>query len=77
MDPIFTTRPKNTAISQPVRLTGNTTGVATRHLARKGAEVCSCIGAGPVSKACFEAIALEAKEMGLGQELKLWDEPYL
>lgn len=43
--------------------TGCVPGVATRHLARKGAEVCSCIGAGPVSKACFEAIALEAKEL--------------
>lgn len=43
--------------------TGCVPGVATRHLARKGAKVCSCIGAGPVSKACFEAIALEAKEL--------------
>ena len=43
--------------------TGCVPGVATRHLARKGAEVCSCIGAGPVSKACFEAIALEAKNL--------------
>ena len=36
--------------------TGCVPGVASRHLARKGAEVCSCIGAGPVSKACFEGI---------------------
>ena len=43
--------------------TGCVPGVATRHLARKGAEVCSCIGAGPVSKACFEAIVLEAKDL--------------
>ncbi len=43
--------------------TGCVPGVATRYLARKGAEVCACIGAGPVSKACFEAIALEAKEL--------------
>ena len=43
--------------------TGCVPGVATRHLARKGAKVCSCIGAGPVSKACFEAIVLEAKEL--------------
>ena len=43
--------------------TGCVPGVATRYLARKGAEVCSCIGAGPVSKACFDAIALEAKEL--------------
>ncbi|MBE6980918.1 MAG: ornithine cyclodeaminase [Ruminococcaceae bacterium] len=43
--------------------TGCVPGVATRYLARKGAKVCTCIGAGPVSKACFEAIALEAKEL--------------
>ena len=43
--------------------TGCVPGVATRHLARKGAEVCSCIGAGPVSKACFEAIVIEAKDL--------------
>lgn len=43
--------------------TGCVPGVATRYLARKGAEVCSCIGAGPVSKACFDAIALEAKDL--------------
>ena len=43
--------------------TGCVPGVATRHLARKGAEVCSCIGAGPGSKACFEAIVLEAKDL--------------
>lgn len=43
--------------------TGCVPGVATRHLARKGAKVCTCIGAGPVSKACFEGIRLEAKEL--------------
>ena len=43
--------------------TGCVPGVATRYLARKSAKVCACIGAGPVSKACFEAIALEAKEL--------------
>lgn len=43
--------------------TGCVPGVATRHLARKGAKVCVCIGAGPVSKACFDAIALEAKDL--------------
>lgn len=43
--------------------TGCVPGVATRYLARKGAKVCSCIGAGPVSKACFDAIVLEAKEL--------------
>ena len=43
--------------------TGCVPGVATRYLARKGAQVCACIGAGPVSKACFDAIVLEAKEL--------------
>ena len=43
--------------------TGCVPGVATRHLARKDAKICTCIGAGPVSKACFEAIALEAKNL--------------
>lgn len=43
--------------------TGCVPGVATRYLARKGAKVCACIGAGPVSKACFDAIALEAKKL--------------
>lgn len=43
--------------------TGCVPGVATRYLARKDASVCACIGAGPVSKACFDAIALEAKEL--------------
>ena len=43
--------------------TGCVPGVATRYLARKGAEVCACVGAGPVSKSCFEAIRLEAKEL--------------
>lgn len=43
--------------------TGCVPGVATRHLANKDAAVCSCIGAGPVSKACFEGIATEAKNL--------------
>ena len=43
--------------------TGCVPGVATRHLARKDAKICTCIGAGPVSKACFEAIALEARNL--------------
>ncbi len=43
--------------------TGCVPGVATRHLARKDAAVCTCIGAGPVSKACFDAIAVEAKNL--------------
>ena len=43
--------------------TGCVPGVATRYLAKKDAKVCACIGAGPVSKACFDAIALEAKNL--------------
>ena len=43
--------------------TGCVPGVAVRHLANKDAAVCSCIGAGPVSKACFEAIVLAAKNL--------------
>ena len=43
--------------------TGCVPGVGTRYLARKDAEICTCIGAGPVSKACFEAIRLEAKNL--------------
>ena len=43
--------------------TGCVPGVATRHLARKDAAVCTCIGAGPVSKACFDAIVVEAKNL--------------
>jgi ornithine cyclodeaminase len=36
--------------------TGCVPGVAAKHLAKKDAKVCACIGAGPVSKACFEGI---------------------
>ena len=43
--------------------TGCVPAVGVRHLARKDAEVCACIGAGPVSKACFEGIVLEAKNL--------------
>ena len=43
--------------------TGCVPGVAVRHLANKNARVCSCIGAGPVSKACFEGIKVEAKSL--------------
>lgn len=43
--------------------TGCVPGVAVRHLANKSATVCTCIGAGPVSKACFEAIQYEAKNL--------------
>ena len=50
--------------------TGCVPGVGTRYLARKGAEVCTCIGAGPVGKACFEAIALEAPDL---KEIVVYD----
>lgn len=43
--------------------TGCVPGVAVRHLANKDAKVCSCIGAGPVSKACFEGIKHEANNL--------------
>ncbi len=43
--------------------TGCVPGVGVRHLANKDAAVCSCIGAGPVSKACFEGIINEAKNL--------------
>ena len=36
--------------------TGCVPAVAAKHLASSKAEVCSCIGAGPVSKACFEGL---------------------
>ncbi len=50
--------------------TGCVPGVATRYLARKNAEVCACIGAGPVSKACFDAIVIEAKNL---KEVVIYD----
>ena len=50
--------------------TGCVPGVGVRHLARKDAEVCSCVGAGPIGKACFEAIAVEAKNL---KELVVYD----
>ena len=50
--------------------TGCVPGVGTRHLVRKGAEVCTCIGAGPIGKACFEAIRLEMKDL---REIVVYD----
>ena len=50
--------------------TGCVPGVGVRHLARKDAEVCTCIGAGPVSKACFDAIRSEAKNL---KEVVIYD----
>ena len=43
--------------------TGCVPGVATRYLAKSGAAVCSCVGAGPISKSCFEGIIHEAGEI--------------
>ena len=43
--------------------TGCVPAVAVRHLAGENAETCSCIGAGPVSRGCFEAIATEKKSI--------------
>ena len=43
--------------------TGRVPGVAARNLARKDAAVCACIGAGPISKSCFEGIIHEAKSI--------------
>ena len=43
--------------------TGCVPGVAAKHLANEDAEVCSCIGAGPVSKACFEGIMAGTKNI--------------
>ena len=50
--------------------TGCVPGVGTRHLARKGAEVCTCIAAGPVGKACFDAIINEAPAL---KEVMIYD----
>ena len=50
--------------------TGCVPGVGTRYLARKDAAVCVCLGAGPVSKACFDAIRVEAKNL---KEVVIYD----
>ena len=50
--------------------TGCVPGVGVRHLARKDAKVCACVGAGPVSKACFDAIRIEAKAL---EEVLIFD----
>lgn len=50
--------------------TGCVPGVGVRHLARRDAKVCTAIGAGPIGKACFEAIRLEAKAL---EELVVYD----
>ncbi|MBE6567912.1 MAG: ornithine cyclodeaminase [Ruminococcaceae bacterium] len=50
--------------------TGCVPGVGVRYLAKKDAKVCAAIGAGPIGKACFEAIRLEAKAL---EELVVYD----
>ena len=43
--------------------TGSVPGVVVRHLANPSSEVCTCIGAGPISKACFQGIYAVAKNL--------------
>lgn len=43
--------------------TGSVPGVASRHLANADAEVVSCIGAGPISRSCFQGIQAVAKNL--------------
>ena len=43
--------------------TGSVPGVGVRYLARKDAEVCSVIGAGPIQRACFQGIMVDAKNV--------------
>ena len=50
--------------------TGCVPGVGTRYLAGKDAKVCALVGAGPVSKACFRAIRLEAGRL---EEVLIFD----
>jgi ornithine cyclodeaminase/alanine dehydrogenase-like protein (mu-crystallin family) len=41
--------------------TGSVPGVAVRYLANPDSEVCTCIGAGPISRSCFQGIYSQAK----------------
>lgn len=43
--------------------TGAVPGVGTKYLAREGAEVCACIGAGPIGKACLKGISAKARNL--------------
>ncbi len=43
--------------------TGSVPGVGVRHLANANAEVCTCIGAGPISRSCFQGIYAVAKNL--------------
>lgn len=40
--------------------TGSVPGVGVRYLARKNSEVCTIVGAGPVNRACFQGIMVDA-----------------
>lgn len=50
--------------------TGAVPGVGVRYLARKDAEICTIIGAGPVNKACFQAIKAESNNL---KEIVVYD----
>ena len=43
--------------------TGCVPAVGARYLAREGAETIACVGAGPVGRACFDAIVTEVKSL--------------
>lgn len=43
--------------------TGSVPGVGVRYLAKKSSKVCAVIGAGPVNKACFQGIMVDAKQL--------------
>ena len=43
--------------------TGSVPGVGVRYLARKDSAVCGVIGAGPIQKACFQGIMVDAKQV--------------
>lgn len=56
--------------------------MAAKLLAKKDSKVLTMLGSGPIAKACFRAIMtnlkhidtyLNAKEKGIGQQLKVWD----
>ena len=43
--------------------TGCVPGVGVKYLAKQSSEVCTCIGAGPISKACLGGMMAEAKNI--------------
>ncbi|MDD4613776.1 MAG: tyramine oxidase subunit B [Synergistaceae bacterium] len=43
--------------------TGAVPGLSTRYLTRKNTETCTLIGAGPINKSCFKAIATQVKSL--------------